>query len=308
METKPKRKRRILLGIVAGFLSVVLAALVVINFYLPRYWLRAEKFDVTNVRTVPGQMSVMSYNVRCWTFLDLGKKSWPYRANLVVENIVAAAPGIIGLQEVTPGQYRYFNKVLVGYDSVIEYRDNSVFREACPIYYNAALYNLVDKGSFWLSETPEVMSKDWRAAHYRICSYVILQDVGTDTKFVVFNTHLDHVSDEARVKGIGVVLDKIAEFGGLPAILMGDLNAEDTSPTYAMATENFIDAQVTASDSMDSATYQNWGAELDSPRIDYIMLSPQGFDVVRYFVMDTTHDGVYPSDHFPICAHLELAV
>ena len=46
------------------------------------------------------------------------------------------------------------------------------------------------------------MSKDWGAAHYRICSYVILKDNTTGKEFVVFNTHLDHESEEARINGI----------------------------------------------------------------------------------------------------------
>lgn len=53
----------------------------------------------------------------------------------------------------------------------------------------------------------------------------------------MFNTHLDHISDEARINGIRVVLDKIAQFGGKPSIIMGDFNAKENSETYKMATE-----------------------------------------------------------------------
>ena len=48
--------------------------------------------------------------------------------------------------------------------------------EGCPIFYSTEKFELEDKGSFWLSETPEVMSKDWGAACYRVCSYVILKE------------------------------------------------------------------------------------------------------------------------------------
>lgn len=288
---KPKRKRRALKTTLAVFLAIVLTAAIVVNVFLPRYWMKREAFDIGAVRKTAGELTVMSYNIRCWTFIDLGQKSWPYRANLVVRNIADNAPDIIGFQEVTPGQYRYLNNMLQGYDSVIEYRDNSLLREACPIYYNAARYALVEKGSFWLSETPGVMSKDWDAAHYRICSYVILSEKATDTEFVVFNTHLDHVSDEARINGIGVVLEKIKAFGGLPAILMGDLNAEENSETYRMASAHFTDARYAAADSMDAASYQDWGRALDSPRIDYILLSPGGFETARYFVVTSTYGG-----------------
>ena len=189
---------------------------------------------------------------------------------------------------------------LPDYDSVITYRDSSVIAEGCPIFYHADQFELVDKGSFWLSETPEVMSKDWGAACYRICSYVILTDKATGKGFVVFNTHLDHVSDEARIKGIDVVLDKIAQFGGLPAVIMGDLNAEEGSQTYISVTENFLDARYEAESTVDSYTYQNWGNMEKACRIDYFMVSKEGFSVKSYNVLTQPHDGVYSSDHCPI--------
>lgn len=196
--------------------------------------------------------------------------------------------------------------VLPGYDSVITYRDNSPISEGCPIFYNASLYTLVDKGSSWLSETPEVMSKDWNSACYRVCSYVILTDKASGKDFVIFNTHLDHVSDEARIKGIAVLLDKIAQFGGLPAVVMGDFNALEGSKTYLSATENFLDAQYAAAETMQSHTYQNWGNPEKFKRLDYFMISKTGIRPERYSVVPAIHDGVYASDHCPITLTLSL--
>ncbi len=36
------------------------------------------------------------------------------------------------------------------------------------------------------------------------------------------------------------------------------------------------------------------------------MISKTGFTVEQYKVVDTTYDGVYPSDHFPILVDLVL--
>ena len=79
----------------------------------------------------------------------------------------------------------------------------------------------------------------------------------------MFNTHLDHISDEARINGIRVVLDKIAQFGGKPSIIMGDFNAKENSETYKMATENFNDAKYLTDNPDNSCTYQNFGKALD---------------------------------------------
>lgn len=295
--------KKCVLAVLAVLLIVLFGTAVVLGWYFPRYLSRKGAIEL---QPVAGRITMVSCNVRCWSPTDLGKKSWFYRADLLLSDIAEQAPGIIGFQEATAMHYAYLVDVLVGYDSVIDYRDNSPLSEGCPIFYNTALYTLKDKGSFWLSETPEVMSKDWGAAHYRICSYVILTEKATNRDFVVFNTHLDHVSDKARIKGIAVVLEKIAKFGGLPAVIMGDFNALEGSETYLSATEHFLDAQYAAPKTTQSHTYQNWGNPEKFKRLDYFMISKTGFAVERYDVVQPIHDGVYVSDHCPIVLQLVL--
>ena len=297
------KAKKILICTFTGILALILIAVIVTGWYFPRYISRKEAV-VMNPKA--DAITMMSCNVRCLTPLDLGKKSWFYRADLLVSDIAAQNPGIIGFQEATQWQYRYLVDVLQGYDSVIDYRDQSIASEGCPIFYSTALYTLKDKGSFWLSETPDVMSKDWGAAHYRICSYVILTEKASGNDFVVFNTHLDHVSDEARIKGIAVVLEKIAQFGGLPAVIMGDFNALEGSETYNSATQYFLDAQYAAAETMEGHTYQNWGNPDKFKRLDYFMISKTGWVAQKYAIVQPVHDGVYASDHCPIVLQMIL--
>ena len=299
-----QKAKKIILAILAALLAILLVAVVITCWYLPRYLQRKE---AVQLQPKAGSITMMSCNVRCLTPMDLGKRSWFYRADLLLQDIASQAPGIIGFQEATRWQYQYLVDVLQGYDSVIDYRDESIISEGCPIFYNEALYTLKEKGSFWLSETPDVMSKDWGAAHYRICSYVILTDKTSGQDFVVFNTHLDHVSDEARINGIAVVLDKIAQFGGLPAVIMGDFNALEGSKTYESATTYFLDAQYAAAQTMEGHTYQHWGDPAKYKRLDYFMISQTGWEALRYAVVQPVHDGVYASDHCPIVLELNFA-
>ncbi len=291
-------------------LSIFLAFLIVwgasIYIYYPHY-VKNKKEILINEVYKSDEIKVMSYNIRCHAPDDFGHKNWFYRAHLVVDTIEKAQPSIIGFQEVNSWQYDYLCETMPAYDSIITYRDNiPVYSEGCPVFYRTDLYTLVDKGSFWLSETPDVMSKDWGAACYRICSYVILKDNASEKEFVVFNTHLDHVSDEARINGINVVLDKIKDFGSIPAILMGDLNAEENSETYKSATEFFYDSKYQTENTMTSCTYQNWGTALDRDCIDYIMISKDHFNVHSYSVITDTYNGDYTSDHFPLTATLSF--
>lgn len=300
--------KKVLISIICILLALVLVAGTVTCFYFPHY--KSSQTAVSpEISLSEGEVRIMSSNVRCWSPLDLGKKSWFYRADLLIKNVDKEAPSVIGFQEATKWQYKYLCDSLPDYDSVITYRDDTMFAEGCPVFYNKKLYTLIDKGSFWLSKTPEVMSKDWGAQCYRICSYVILLDKATDKKFVVFNTHLDHISEEARIKGIKVVLDKIQQFGGYPAVIMGDFNATEDSETYISATENFLDAKYEAKKAtgVHSATYQNWGESLNDDPIDYFMISKTGFTVEKFRVVDRTFEGVYPSDHFPIVTDLILS-
>lgn len=297
------------LVIVASVLVASVFVFIMMEYcYVARF--NKNKKELTfNVDCKPeqGQIKVMSTNLRCDTLHDFGKKTWQYRADLIAKNIEQVKPTIIGMQEAKPWQYEYYKDILTQYDSEIVYRDNTSLREGCPIFYRKDLYTLVDKGSFWLSETPDTMSKDWGAEYYRICSYVMLNDNATGKQFVVFNTHLDNISDQARIKGIGVVLDKIESFGGYPAIIMGDFNANEKSATYKAATKNFDDVKYKVeNDFVGHCTFQNWGAGLNYSAIDYFMISKTGFAVNSYEVITTTYNGVYPSDHFPIVTKLTL--
>lgn len=295
---KKNRVKKIIISIISVILTLLIAFGVSFVWYYPHY--NSNKSQVTVEAEKNGNIKMMSYNLRCISPLDFGKKSWFYRADLIIDDIVNEKPGIIGFQEATKWHYAYLTNALQGYDSVITYRDEAFNSEGCPIFYNTALYTLVDKGSFWLSETPEVMSKSWGAQFNRVCSYVILTDNASGEDFVVFNTHLSHVSDEARINGIKVVLDKIAQFGSLPAVIMGDFNAQEGSETYTRVTENFIDARYATENTTDTHTYQGWGDPEKYKRIDYFMISKTGIKVNEYNVLSGLHDGVYSSDHCPI--------
>ena len=102
------------------------------------------------------------------------------------------------------------------------------------------------------------------------------------------------------------MLDKIAQFGSLPSMIMGDFNAEEGSVTYENVTKDFLDARYQVDNAVDSCTYQNFGKALDRNRIDYFMISKTGINVKSYKVVTDTFDGVYSSDHFPLLAEFTL--
>ena len=290
--------KKIVLGVLAALLAIIIVAVGILGFYLPNYIFDNDTVQLSEEDS--DEIVVMSTNVRFYNPLDFFKQSWFYRADLIVDDINSVKPDIIGFQEATFLHYDYLKAAMPDYSSEMAYRDDFILSEGCPIFYRSDKYERVDSGSFWLSETPELMSKSWNSSHYRIAVYVILREIESGREFVVFNTHLDNVSDEARINGIAVVLDKIAEFGNIPAFLMGDLNAEPDSTTIQSTKESFDDAALIAESADEGATYHAWGTEPDHERIDYVMISRGDADVSEYRIVNNLHDGVYSSDHASI--------
>ena len=290
-----KKIFKIFLSSIAGIIALALAIQL---FYLPRYL--TKDVTVHPSESDSEELTIMNTNLRCDSPTDLFKKSWFYRAELIAADIDSVRPDIIGFQEASFIHYNYLVDIMDGYESVMAYRDNYVLSEGCPIFYRTDRFELIESGSFWLSETPLVMSKDWDSAHYRICIFVKLKDLNTGKEFAVFNTHLDHVSDEARINGIAVVLDKIAELGDIPSYLIGDMNAKENSKTIRAAMKSFDDAQKISPITEDTATFHGWGDESRSKRIDYILISKSDASVSEYHVLDNLHNGAYSSDHSSI--------
>lgn len=301
---------RLLKKLLSLILKLVLVAAlicaVVFGFYLPQYLLDKDNYSAA-AKEETDVITVVSANVRCLSPEDLFKKSWFYRAPLLIQTLKSAAPDIIGFQEVTPVHKQYLDKALRGFGSVLLYRDDSLIHESSPIYYSESKFDLIDKGGFWLSETPDVMSKGWGAAFNRVCSYVILTQKTDGKQLVVFNTHLDNVSEEARINGIKLVLQKIEQFGGMPSIIMGDFNTGENTETYRAAVSLFNDAKYQTADTDSGATYQGYGQSLNDENLDYFMLSKTGIETLSYKVLRDTYDGVYPSDHFPIRLDMKLS-
>ena len=291
----------VLAAIICGFIVI---ASVVLAIYVPKYIFDRNKVEPS--AEVTEEITVMSSNVRFYNPFDFFKKSWFYRASLFVEDLNNVKPDVVGFQEVTYLHYNRLTKRMPDYESVMAYRDDFFLSEGCPIFYRTDKFEKVDSGSFWLSETPEVMSKDWDSEHYRICVYVILKDVSSGKQFIVFNTHLDNTSDDARVNGIKVVLNKIdeikatPEYANSPCFLMGDLNAEPGSVTVNSALEHFDDTARLAGVTEDAPTFHGWGDESREKRLDYILASKGDVEVSEYKVYDNLHDKVYSSDHYPI--------
>ena len=100
-------------------------------------------------------LTAMSFNIRNGLAND-GDNSWPNRRPLVSEVIREHDPDVVGLQEAFRFQLDHLAEDLPGYCEVGEGRGGGTKDEYSAILYRAGRFNLLDSGTFWLSDTPEV--------------------------------------------------------------------------------------------------------------------------------------------------------
>ncbi|APG61490.1 endonuclease/exonuclease/phosphatase family protein [Christiangramia salexigens] len=250
------------------------------------------------------ELEIMSYNIKYANEND-GENSWSKRKDFLTNQLKYYEPDIIGIQEAVIGQLKHITSEIDTYAYVGVGRDDGKQKgEYSAILYNTRKFKVLDSKTFWLSETPEKVSVGWDAAMERICTYALFIDEKTDREFWVFNTHFDHIGEEARAQSTKLILKKISEINShkLPVVLTGDFNLEPDS-------DPILDLKRSLKDSRTSATQVSFGSEGTfngfnfgaqvTRRIDYIFVSPE-VKVLKYGALSDSKDLKYPSDHFPI--------
>ena len=172
-------------------------------------------------------LRVMTYNIRLDIASD-GENDWTHRKDFFASQVQFYEPDIFGVQEAMPHQVTDIAAALSAYNYIGTGRDGIGKGESSNIYYKKDRFILKEQNTFWLSETPDTVSKGWDAAYRRVCTYGLFKDKKTKKIFWLFNTHLDHVGEQARTKGIELIIAKIAALNknNYPVIFMGDLNSE----------------------------------------------------------------------------------
>lgn len=247
----------------------------------------------------------MTYNIRLDVASD-GENAWPHRRAFLLGQLQFYAPHIFGIQEGLPHQTKAIETALPSYQYIGHGRDGGDQGEHSAIFYDAELYSVSDAHTFWLSDTPDKVSKGWDAAYPRICTYGLFQQKASGQVFWVFNTHLDHVGTEARQRGIELILDKIAAINTQqhPVILMGDFNSEPESDLITWLSMQMDDAK-TISETPPFGSHGTFNgfaySEPTTRRIDYIYLSTDSTLKVKKHAVLTDSDLLhYASDHFAV--------
>jgi endonuclease/exonuclease/phosphatase family metal-dependent hydrolase len=249
-------------------------------------------------------VSVMSFNIRLGA-ADDGDNSWDFRRDAVVKMIETIAPDVVGLQEAMEMQNEYLAEKLTAYTQLGVGRDDGVVAgEFMRVLYKTERYDALDSGNFWLSETPDEVSRGWDGACNRMATWVKLREKGTDREFFFFNTHLDHQGEVARREGVKLLIRKIDEIAGKATVFVtGDFNAPQSDPVMAPMFAAFTSARDEAPRTDHHGTFNGWGSAPNSFIIDFIF--SRNATPITFRTVTENYGVPYVSDHYPIVANFE---
>ena len=255
------------------------------------------------------ELKVISFNIRYngWGDID-GENRWANRRDAVVRMIREEQPAALGLQEALIDQLQYLDSCLPQYRRVGVGRDDGKEAgEFMAIYYDTLRLELLADTTRWLSETPEVPSKYEGAGCYRTVTVARFRVRQSGKEFAYLNTHLDHVSEDARMRGAQVIAYTVAtelnktKTGGIPVIVGGDMNTEGDSSEYSafayFRRVGLQDARTLTDSTSHAITYNAYGNGEGSV-IDHFFV--KNLKVLRFRTLDGDYGVPYISDHYPI--------
>lgn len=248
-------------------------------------------------------LKVMTYNIRYATMKD-GPNAWIYRKDASIEMLMDQKPDVVAMQEVLFKQKKFFDiKCFVDYQSVGVGRENGKKKgEHTTIHWNKATVNMLDWGTLWLSETPEVPSVGWDAWHPRTFTWALFEKKDTGKKFYFVNVHLDHAGGQAQRNGLDLAKQKVDEMNteGYPVVMAGDFNITPSNSIVTDFNSRMKNATQHAENIDKEESYNDWGARFLT--LDYIFYD--GFSKCHsYEVVTEKYAGKeWISDHFPVTA------
>lgn len=245
---------------------------------------------------------VISYNVRYLNNKDAGENHWDNRKQASINMVNDEKPTVFGLQEAVKAQVDFLAENLPNYAYYGVGRDDGAEKgEFMAIFYDKSEVELLDKGTFWLSETPDTPSKGWDGQCFRTCTWTIFKCKDTGKKFAYFNTHLDHRGKVAQKEGLKTIAAKIHEkaVDDMPVFLSGDFNIRADSPHFEAVKPYMTDSRELATETDHRGTYTGFRVRENPVVVDHIFV--HGAEVDKFQVLcDKNYGAPYISDHYPV--------
>ena len=249
---------------------------------------------------VPAEpLKVMSYNI----YTGNPDRT---RAKKVANNIKNFDPDVIGVQEINNSWTVVLNMVtdlLNVYEMIGEPRldpsDKSNNNEYSAILYKKDKLELIETDTYWLSDTPDKISKFESTEYYRIMTYAVFERKSDGERFIHVNTHLatDKTSRHKQIDVLLEIADSIVErYENVPIYFTGDFNMTSSDAGYEKMTDWGLDDTRYLLKPVD--TNPTCGKSI----IDYCFVSKGDFKVekfkVGYGLEGSDHNLIYTELYF----------
>ena len=263
-------------------------------------------------------LKVISFNIQTHSNGEV----FYVRKEMMTEFVSEWQPDSIGMQEVTGTWRKALDGTCFGeqYSSVGNSKKST--GEMNAIFYRNDKLSLVDSGTFWLSDTPDVVgSMVEGSSEPRTCTWARLKKKKTGKEFIHLNTHLDINGSAVRLKQGQALMAFVRGLGDVPLIVTGDFNQSrmkedgELYPMYQVMTESLADARLTAADTVSPdewasmVKYHREGQTYNPARqpIDYVFYTPDDFEPTVYRNVLYIRDELFTiSDH--LAQYVEFAV
>lgn len=255
-------------------------------------------------------ISAISFNIRVDNAAD-GTNVWRNRRDAVVTMIERERPMLLGLQEAQPHQITYLSEHCPDYawyglgrdtGKVPPATDSYAAEETMAIFWRTAELELLDKGTFWLSETPDQVSKGWDASYRRTCTWAGFRHKKSGQTCYFFNTHLDNDGKVAREESIKLLVSRMKTINSKRRVsfLTADFNSNVTDACFAPLHVYMRDARANAAVSDDYPSWNGYGAS--TGRLDHVFFSGDNCTAREFRTLRGDYGVPYISDHYPVAA------
>jgi len=255
-------------------------------------------------------LRVMTFNVRVDTAAD-GPNDWAHRREIAPATIRFHQADLVGVQEAYQEMAEDMQARLPGYRWVgVGTADGKRAGAINALFWRESRLELAGWETVWLSDTPQVPGLGWDAAFPRTVTCAMLRDRRSATELHVFNLHLDHEGEQARLHSAYLLARQVNQ---LPpqarVIVMGDFNCDAASAPMKVIPQqttlrNARDVSLTAHYGP-TGTYTGFaGPQYTGPLLDHIFVRNLG--VQQHGILPDHFDGRLPSDHFPVLAEITI--
>ena len=246
-------------------------------------------------------LKVVSFNVNTYNPKAEGAVHWDNRKDALCDYLLSSDADVICTQE-TPEIYRdYFAEKLGAVYGWEHFNHNMIF-------YRLDRFEKLSFTPYYYGTDPSVKAPAYDASMERNFSVIHLREKESGAEFYAVATHLDHKGLKARIFAAKQLVETLSQ-STISFILCGDFNSNEESYAYKDLTAAFLDAAKIAKFTDKGRTFNKWGElEEDGLPIDFIFVSPVNITAKSFRILrDRWGENNLYSDHYPVCAELEMA-